>query len=207
MSDPVPPSGWYQADGDPPNTERFWDGDQWRGDPRSLIGSGTAGTLVPIPPDLEIGGPWKRIAAKLIDQVVLVGPLAAVALLIDRSGLLPTDAVEVGFWLGFIGLFALYNLLAVGLFATTVGKAVMGLRVVGQTGEPASWDLATRRWLLQLAHVVPILGVVVVVGIGVVSVVYLFTDPRRQTVHDRFAKSFVVTTSSMKQRRSNRPAG
>jgi uncharacterized RDD family membrane protein YckC len=204
MSDLVPSSGWYQADGDPPNTERFWDGDQWRGDPQPLTGSGTTGALVLIPPDLEIGGPWRRIAGKLIDQVVLVGPLAGVALLVDRSGLVATDVVEVGFWLGLIGLFAFYNLLAVGLFATTVGKAVVGLRVVGPTGERASWGVATRRWLLQLAHVVPIVGAVAVVGIGVVSVVYLFTDPRRQTVHDRFARSFIVTASSMKQRRSSR---
>jgi uncharacterized RDD family membrane protein YckC len=154
---------------------------------------GQAGMLVPIPPDLEIGDPWRRITGKLIDQVVLIGPLAGVALLVDRGGLLPTDVVEVCFWLGFIGLFAVYNLLAVGLFATTVGKAVVGWRVVGPTGERASWEVATRRWALQLAHLVPIIGSVVVVGIGVVSVVYLFNDPRRQTAHDRFARSFVVS--------------
>jgi len=207
VSDLVPPSGWYQADGDPPNTERFWDGDQWGSGPRSLTGSGTPRALVPVPRDLEIGGPWRRIAGKLIDQVVLVGPLAGVALLLDRSGLVPTNVVEAGFWIGFIGLFAFYNLLAVGLFATTVGKAIVGLLVVGPTGERASWGIATRRWVLQLAHLVPIIGAVAVLGIGVVSVVYLFTDPRRQTVHDRLAGSFVVTASSMKRPQSIRPAG
>ena len=83
------------------------------------------------------------------------------------------------------------------------GQSLWQILPLGPTGEGASWGVATRRWMLQLAHVVPIVGALIVVGIGVVSVVYLFTDRCRQTVHDRFAGSLVVTASSMKRSASS----
>lgn len=30
---PQQPAGWYHADGDPPGTQRWWDGNQWVGGP------------------------------------------------------------------------------------------------------------------------------------------------------------------------------
>ena len=41
MTQPTPP-GWYNAQGDPPNTQRYWDGTQWVGGPQ-LIGAVAAG--------------------------------------------------------------------------------------------------------------------------------------------------------------------
>ena len=38
MSDSAAP-GWYHAEGDPPNTERFWDGFAWTEGPRPIGGS------------------------------------------------------------------------------------------------------------------------------------------------------------------------
>ncbi len=37
MSDQQPsqPAGWYHAQGDPPGTNRFWDGYQWQGGPQA----------------------------------------------------------------------------------------------------------------------------------------------------------------------------
>lgn len=44
--------GWYHAEGDPPGTHRYWDGQQWRGVPQ-VIGTGGAGAVPPTPvPDL-----------------------------------------------------------------------------------------------------------------------------------------------------------
>lgn len=33
------PPGWYYAEGDPPGTQRYWDGAQWIGDPQTALGA------------------------------------------------------------------------------------------------------------------------------------------------------------------------
>ena len=48
MSDPYGNTepGWYYAEGDPPGTQRFWDGSQWVGGPQTG-GIGSPGPLNP----------------------------------------------------------------------------------------------------------------------------------------------------------------
>ncbi len=36
MSSPQTPPGWYNAQGDPPGTQRYWDGTAWTGEPRPV---------------------------------------------------------------------------------------------------------------------------------------------------------------------------
>ncbi len=36
------PPGWYYAEGDPPGTNRFWDGSQWQGGPQPAQAAGPA---------------------------------------------------------------------------------------------------------------------------------------------------------------------
>jgi len=151
-----------------------------------------------MPVGLEAGGPWRRIAGKVIDQVLLLGAVYGSASLLNRMDV-SSRAALAAFWFACFWVMILYNLVLVGLFATTVGKAVMGLRVVGPQGERAGWRVATRRWVLQLVYLVPVLGLLVGQGGAIVSVFYLFKDPRRQTVYDRVAGSFVVTTASMRR--------
>lgn len=151
-----------------------------------------------MPAGLEAGGPWRRIAGKVIDQVLLVAGIYGFALLLNIMDV-SSRAVWAAFWLASFWVMILYNLVLVGLFATTVGKAVLGLRVVDSDGERAGWRVATRRWVLQLVYFIPVLGWLVGQGGAIVSLIYLFRDPRRQTVYDRVAGSFVVTTASMRR--------
>ena len=39
MSSSEVPPGWRHAQGDPPGTERYWDGSRWQGEPRPVGGS------------------------------------------------------------------------------------------------------------------------------------------------------------------------
>lgn len=48
-----PTPGWYHAEGDPPNTERYWDGTQWTEGPRPVGGSDPAAD----PATSPLGGP------------------------------------------------------------------------------------------------------------------------------------------------------
>ncbi|MCP5027206.1 MAG: RDD family protein [Actinomycetia bacterium] len=151
-----------------------------------------------MPAGLEAGGPWRRIAGKGIDQVLLVAVVSGSAYLVNNMNV-SSRATMAAFWFACFWLMILYNLVLVGLFATTAGKAIMGLKVVGPEGERAGWRIATRRWFLQLVYLVPVVGWLAGQGGAVVSLIYLFKDPRRQTVYDRVAGSFVVTTVSMRR--------
>lgn len=47
MNEPAGPSpGWYRAQGDPPDTQRFWDGTQWEGDPQQIADKSRNGRLM-----------------------------------------------------------------------------------------------------------------------------------------------------------------
>ena len=193
------PPGWYTPPGDPPETHRSWDGTQWQGGPQPIAPVGERGSTeitTVMPAGLEAGGPWRRIAAKVIDQVLLIAVVYGSAYLLNSMNV-SSRAAWAAFWLACFWMMILYNLVSVGLFATTAGKAVMGLRVVGPQGERAGWRVATRRWVLQLVYLIPVLGLLAGQGGAIVSLIYLFKDPRRQTVYDRMAGSFVVTTVSM----------
>jgi len=195
------PSGWSTAQGGPPETHRRCDGAHWQGGPQPFapLGErGSTGTSTDMPAGLEAGGPWRRIAGKVIDQVLLVAVVYGSAYLLGSMNV-SSRAAWAAFWFACFWAMIFYNLVLVGLFATTVGKTVMGLRVVGPQGERAGWRVATRRWVLQLVYLVPVLGLLIGQGGAIVSLIYLFKDPRRQTVYDRVAGSFVVTTASMQR--------
>ena len=45
MSDYSQPPGWYHAEGDPPGTQRYWDGSAWQGGPQAAPDNGLGGSL------------------------------------------------------------------------------------------------------------------------------------------------------------------
>lgn len=58
-------AGWYQADGDPAGTVRYWDGTQWQGEPVPRPTQYQGDDSVPL------ASPMRRIAAYLIDLMVV----------------------------------------------------------------------------------------------------------------------------------------
>ena len=77
-----PEPGWYHADGDPPGTQRYWDGMTWQGDPQP-VGMGTG-----FEPDtintgstsrgLIYGRFWPRAFAALIDAIIVAVPFVII---------------------------------------------------------------------------------------------------------------------------------
>lgn len=53
------PPGHYHAEGDPPETVRYWDGEQWVGDPQPAPSS-----AVPAPPPAVAGGAGSAVAGQ-----------------------------------------------------------------------------------------------------------------------------------------------
>lgn len=40
-------AGWYHAEGDPPGTQRYWDGSTWQGGPQAAAGVGGPAVAIP----------------------------------------------------------------------------------------------------------------------------------------------------------------
>ncbi|MEU9646096.1 RDD family protein [Streptomyces sp. NPDC048188] len=154
-------------------------------------------------------GLGKRLAARLIDTVVLAGvtavaavPLGAKAIdhvngKIDEARLSGetvtvwlldgTTSIYLGIVLAVLLLFGVvYEALPTAKWGRTLGKRLLGLEVRDiEAHEPPSFGAALRRWLV---YSVP--GLLVV---GVVGVVWcLFDRPWHQCWHDKAAGTFVA---------------
>ena len=78
--------------------------------------------------------------------------------------------------------FGVYSILAWMLVGKTAGKALMGLRVLGQDGRPVTFHQALVR---ALGYYVS--GLALFIGF-----LWVLVDDRRQTWHDKLARTVVV---------------
>ena len=194
------PAGWYHAQGDPPGTQRYWDGAQWQGEAEPLPGE-----TEPVG-DLGLAEPVNRIGARVIDGIVWIVLLLVVAYLVTGTSGIGLRAEGVSYAAHLIAtvigtaLVAAYEVLMVLTRQATLGKVALGLRVARQDGTPPGSNEALLRvvpfalpqLLAALAGGLGWLFVVLSVLIGVGSVVLVFIDPRRQTVWDKLARTVVV---------------
>jgi uncharacterized RDD family membrane protein YckC len=189
------PPGWYYAQGDPPGTQRYWDGSQWVGGPQPIGGSEPGGFSMPSPGGMGMAGgatlggvggrpladPGTRIVARLIDFVILI---IASAIL---GGIVGFDN-QIGLQFLTLVLGVGYELAFTALKGGTPGKMIMGLGVVTTSNTyPPGWGPAAIRWVVTA---IPCVGLVVFI----VSLIFLFTDPEHRTVGDRVANTRVVKT-------------
>ncbi|WP_399885595.1 RDD family protein [Streptomyces sp. BBFR51] len=154
-------------------------------------------------------GLGKRLAARLIDTVVLAGVTAVAAVplgvkaadhvndKIDQAKLSGetvtvwlldgTTSTYLGIVLAVLLLFGVvYEALPTAKWGRTLGKRLLGLEVRDiEAHEPPSFGAALRRWLV---YSVPGLLVVGVVGVAWC----LFDRPWRQCWHDKAAATFVA---------------
>ncbi|MFF8596098.1 RDD family protein [Streptomyces sp. NPDC015220] len=195
----------------------------WAQQVHQLAGAGEDQPVVPWKPPVEDlfqaaarrqaearpAGLGRRLAARLVDSVVLAGVTAVAAVplgtkVIDHvdgkidaaklSGrtvtvwlLDGTTATYLGGVLAVLLVFgALYEALPTAKWGRTLGKKLCGLQVRDIEGhEPPSLGAALRRWLV---YSVPGL-----LGVGLLGVLWcLFDRPWRQCWHDKAAHTFVA---------------
>lgn len=137
-----------------------------------------------------VAGFTSRTIAYCIDAVVITttfsimgAVVSSLAALLDRDG--PTvdsagRAVVLGF--GVLTVAAVYELLGWWLFGKTVGKLVMGLRVVREDGG--------RPRLLQSA--IRVIGYGISAAAFMMGFVWILFDGRRRAWHDHMARTYVV---------------
>lgn len=213
MSNATP--GWYHGTGDPDGTARYWNGDDWVGEPKAMYEDDTrplTGRVAPI---------GRRIGGRLVDVLIfaVIGSAfllpsiidavqAAVDLGPDASEEAVQTAVEGAFeatpaW-RFVAIgvvTAIYDWAFYAFKGATPGKLAVGTRVVsihdGSTPLGAFTGLlrALQSVALPLLALLPVVADVafwIPLGVGIVSLAFLFTDDRRRTVMDRVASTMVI---------------
>lgn len=179
------PPGWYRAAGDPTDTHRYWDGHHWVGDAEQ------------IPPSEDsvggrLAGGGRRVAARLID--VAINGVAYMVFLFALDGDVGDATPSVLASLASLLFTAIYEVGMVSRLGGTVGKLLLGLRIIEQRSgrTPPSMSTSLRRWLPNLVTILPTLGFLIGMLIIVMSVVWIFNDPRRRSVFDRTGETYVV---------------
>ncbi len=220
---PTPP-GWYHADGDPPGTQRYWDGSRWTTDAQPASGAAgqpggfpaqggfppqqggfpPAGAAPAGPYGYQAGAPGylPELGKTLADpgQRIVARLIDAVIGFVIALVLLAIVGVEnavnsVGFL--FVGAIVgiAYEVVMVALKGGTLGKLIMGIGVVTTDGTyPPGWEPAVKRWLPSLAGYIPVIGGLIGLVIFIVSLVWLFKDERRRTVYDKVGGTYVIKT-------------
>jgi uncharacterized RDD family membrane protein YckC len=148
------PAGWYYAQGDPPGTNRYWDGQTWVGDPQYLDPNQTVATsYAPSDPS-----PWARVGGRCIDGLIWGGisAVASVTVIIDalQSGFegtnepLALSSVVITSLITTVGVVAYEVVLS--MTGGTPGKRAAQLAVVKADGSPLDWVTSFRRMLLYI---------------------------------------------------------
>lgn len=132
------------------------------------------------------GGVAPRIAARLIDAVVLLAVGGTLGVALSFSFL----------WLGLQALlvFTYFVVLDVTL-GTTLGKRVLGLRVTGPGGGTPTVGQAAAREAFTLLGAVPYAGPVLALAAWVAILVTITSSPTGQGVHDTLARGTAVVTA------------
>ncbi|MEM9561545.1 MAG: RDD family protein [Actinomycetota bacterium] len=156
------PPGWYYAQGDPPGTQRYWDGAQWQGAPQATA---------PATPSAEPGynpmmsggrrraDAGKRFIAYLIDVAIIIG-IYIVGLILIAIGSGISDGLGAVFSvllaIAYIG-YAIYNFLYLqGTTGQTIGKRMQGITLLRQdNGQPVGIGMAFVRGILQAIFAIP----------------------------------------------------
>ncbi len=156
MSDGTIGAGWYYAQGDPPGTHRYWDGQTWIGAPQLVMsgpsyGAGEASAVG------ELASWGRRLVALIIDAIVML--LVSFVVLVpglyqigDNNDVnAPPPAL---FWVGvLVALLAnvAYHGIYQGKSGQTLGKKAMGIYLVDMTaGSPIGIGRGIGRYLIAI---------------------------------------------------------
>ncbi len=162
------PPGWYPAQGDPPGTQRYWDGTQWVGGPQAAQpGAVDQGGVAPggyaqpaqygaAPVGGGVGRPasyGSRVVAYLIDFAIAMAILIVLGIVAVILGLISETLgiifLIIGIYIAPL-VFSLWNsVFRQGSTGQTIGKEKQNIKLVADaTGQPVGAGMAFVRLLL-----------------------------------------------------------
>ena len=139
----------------------------------------------------------RRLGAFLIDQLLLFAVVIGltVAVGVDTGDITDAEANSVlAVSLIGVALSIAYHTVSVARFGRTVGKGLLGLRVVAlPAGQQVAWSYAALRALVPSAAVLlPVVGNLA----GLAVYLWAVFDKRRQGLHDKLAGTLVTQAPS-----------
>ncbi len=184
MSGSQPP-GWYYAQGDPPGTQRYWDGSQWQGAPQPVGGA----------PDAGFGGAvgtgsmaptGDRFVAFLIDWGLYIAAAIVLSIVGAIFGAIADPLGTIWSILSNLALlaFSIYNWIYLqGTTGQTIGKKQKGIKLVAEaTQQPVGPLMAFVRGLVSWVFNLPCL----------LDTWWILVDKRNQRLSDNVLKYVVV---------------
>lgn len=126
---------------------------------------------------MPVVGVGRRFVAVLLDAII-IGVIGAIL-----NGILGVDRAAIsGSATGVVAI--LYFIVMEATSSATLGKMIMGLRVVRQDGAPISWTESIIRNLLRIIDALPFAYIV--------GAILIWTSPLKQRLGDRVAHTLVV---------------
>lgn len=181
---PPPGAGGYQ----PPPAQPYVPG----------AGMGSSG-----PGGATLAEPGRRLIARIIDFVIflvlyLAFVIALVVALADTtttatSASANLDGTATVLALAFFVVYWLYESLMAVWRGQTLGKMLMGIRIVDEAGATPGMGAAMKRSSVWLTPMVPCcIGLIAFLVLEVWGLVNMFNGPDRRTLMDQFAATLVV---------------
>lgn len=137
---------------------------------------------------------WRRVVAQLVDQLVVLLPVVAVAIAFGIHDLDDIQEHSFAINIAVVAIAFTYEFLMIAIWGRTAGKFALGTRAVRvDTGGAVVWSSSAIRALVPLAaNVIP--GIGMILSLLVYS--RAFFDPGRQGWHDKAAGTVVIMARS-----------
>jgi uncharacterized RDD family membrane protein YckC len=147
------PEGWYPDPDGPPDRLRWWDGERWTENRRPDENVRFAPPVAPAPVRpaapgepaafaLPAAGWWRRVAATVLDNLVVLGAAAAGGLLVLLVTGSESDAYGTGWVLAIAGALLYPPAFLARNRGRTLGKQAVGVRVVRRDATSPGFGLA-----------------------------------------------------------------
>ncbi|NNN00466.1 MAG: RDD family protein [Acidimicrobiaceae bacterium] len=142
--------------------------------------------------EVQLAGWWRRVGATFADDLILLIPSLIIADLFRSFA---------GGFVSIIAGLAMEGFYMVALLSSasgqTIGNRVAATRVRDSlTGSVISRQQAIKRWgfIALYGLLVPVGGPIMYVAllVAIVDIVYPLMNPRKQTLHDLYARTIVV---------------
>ena len=199
------PPGYYPAQGDPPGTVRYWDGNQWSDEPMEPP---PGYTPTPSFDRDRFGGVGVRIGATVIDGIISLIVMIPVMwswfrdILDEIDAGATADEIDTtvpGSVIVAILAWTAVNIALIAFAGGTPGKLLTGLRITTEDGvtTPPGLLRAVLRMLPGVVSLLPLVGGLIGLVVTISSLIWVNTDPERRSAYDRIAGTRVVKKSSL----------
>jgi uncharacterized RDD family membrane protein YckC len=128
-------------------------------------------------PDFPLAGLGLRVVAGIIDSMLFVIPWVAEMLVFEISYSISALIFPV-----LLGYTLYFGLMESSGFKASIGKSIVGIKVVNAKGDKLSFVNASLRFIVSLISIIPL-------GMGIWAIAF---DKKKQAWHDQLMDTYVV---------------